>query len=162
MARARSSSQRGASSSSGGGARGFIDGMKGAREALQELSRATQRNVGKRALKAPAALLAAAVKAAAPVSARSGNKTPGSLKASVGTRDTKAQRGTVRRTVIADDVAAVPTEFGLANRKYAAKPWFRPAVDANREAAARSLAEGVKIEIEAVAARAARKAAKAK
>ncbi len=112
--------------------------MKACREALAELDRLTQRNVGKRALRAPAEVIAGRVKANAPVSSRPGNKTPGSLRASVEVKSPTSSKGRARITIVADDVAAVPMEFGRTGQP--ARPFFRPAVDSASDAAGEAMA----------------------
>lgn len=138
-----------------------IEGFKECREVLQELSKTVQRNVGKRALLAPATVIAAAVKAKAPVSSRGGNPTPGSLRDSVTVAPEKSsQKGVAQIAVVAADVAAVPNEFGTT--KMEAQPFFRPAVDTARLAAGQAFAAALKPEVDAAVARAAKRAAKAK
>jgi HK97 gp10 family phage protein len=140
------------------GAISRLEGMRECREALQELSRSTQRNLGKRALKAPATVIAAAVKARAPVSSRPTDPTKGSLKASVKVAPSRAERGRPTIVVLADDVAAVPNEFGTS--KMTAQPFFRPAVDTARDAAGAAMAEALKLETDAAIKRVAGKGAK--
>lgn len=134
---------------------GRVEGMKEAREALQELDRRTQIGVGKRALRAPGEVFVRAVKAKAPVSRRAGNPTPGSLRESITIGDARTSRGSARLAIIADDVAAVPNEFGTS--KMTAQPFFRPAVDAHRAEAAGAMADSVKTEVDAAVAKAARR-----
>lgn len=139
-----------------------IEGFKECREALQELSKAVQRNVGKRALLAPAGLVVAAVKARAPISTRPGDPTPASLRDSVTIMPEKAaQRGVAQIAVVAEDEAAVPKEFGLASRDYPAEPFFRPAVDAVRIPSLHAFAAALKPEVDAAVKRAAKRGAKA-
>lgn len=132
--------------------------MKECREALQTLSKAVQRNVGKRALRAPAEVIARAVKARAPVSTRGNNPTKGSLRESVTVAASRAEKGRPTVVVLAADVAAVPNEFGTS--KMAAQPFFRPAVDAAREQAGAVMADALRGEVDAAVARAAKRAAK--
>lgn len=136
-------------------------GFKECREALQELSRTVGGNAVKRALRPAADLVGDAAQANAPVSTRPFNPTPGSLKAS---KAIKPGRGSKTPTVavIFEDIAAVPTEYGLTGRDYPPKPWFRPAVDANETAAIHRFGTALKPEVEQAAAKAAKRSAKAK
>lgn len=139
-----------------------LEGFKECREVLQELSKTVQRNTGRRALEVPAGIIAEAVKARAKVSDRAGNQTPGSLRESIKVGKERAKGTQARIHVIADDVAAVPKEFGLTGRDYPAEPFFRPAVDAVANAAINAFAAALKPEVTAVAAKAAKRAMKAK
>lgn len=140
-----------------------IEGFRECREALQDLSKAVQRGVGRRALLAPAGVIVAAVRSRAPVSSRPGDPTPGSLRDSITVRPEKSSRRSVAQVaVVAEDDAAVPKEFGLARRDYPPEPFFRPAVDAARMAAAQAFAAALKPEVDAAVARAAKRAGKAK
>jgi HK97 gp10 family phage protein len=129
-----------------GAGAGRIEGMTEAREALQQLGEHAQKIIGREAVNAAADLLVPEVARGAPVSGRARNPTPGSLQRSVRKRDARRRKTEVRVEVIADDVAAVPNEFGTS--KMAAQPFFRPAVDRNRERAARAVADTVKDEVE--------------
>lgn len=140
------------------GGRSYISGMKGCREALQEFSRTVQRNVGKRALRAPAEVIARAVRAKASVSSRGNNPTKGSLRESVTAAPARAEKGRPTVVVLAADVAAVPNEFGTSKMK--AQPFFRPAVDGARDQAGAAMADALKSEVDAAAQRAARRAQK--
>ncbi|SMF70530.1 HK97-gp10 family putative phage morphogenesis protein [Allosphingosinicella indica] len=131
--------------------RTHVTGFREARLALETLSKATQKNVGKRALMAPARVLAGAVAAKTPV------KT-GTLKSSVKAVPSKMEKGRPRAAVLADDVAAVPIEFGTS--KMTARPFFRPAVEAARDMAGRAFAAALKPEIDAAVERAAKRGAK--
>lgn len=128
---------------------GQISGMKEALATLRDLDDAVAKDILEAAIDAPADFLTDKVQAAAPVSPRANNSTPGSLKASVKKRKGRANRKyKARRSIEASDVAAVPTEFGLSSRNYPAQPWFRPAVDNNRNEAAQMVADKIKDEIE--------------
>jgi HK97 gp10 family phage protein len=140
------------------GGRTYLAGFKEAREVLQELSRGVQRGVGKRALQVPAELIAGAVRAKAPVSNRAGNPTPGSLRGSIKVVPSRTVKGSVRVAVLAEDIAAVPNEFGTS--KMPAQPFFRPAADATRDAAGRAFGAALKPEVEKAAAKAAAKGLK--
>lgn len=137
---------------------GRIEGFKECREALQELSRGVQGGIGKRSLRAPAGILVASVKMKAPVSTDPHNPTPGSLRASVKIGKATARKGGARLEILADDVAAVPNEFGTS--KMTAQPFFRPGVDVAREAAAVAFAASLKQEVDTVVARVAKRSAK--
>lgn len=143
-----------------GGSWGRIEGLRECREALQELSKTVQRNVGKRALKAPAAVLVRHIKAKARVSSRANNPTPGSMREAVKDVDARPEKGRATRVILVEDVAAVPNEFGLARRDYPAKPFVRPGVDNGRVEAAEAMAEAVKREVDEAARRAAKRGAK--
>lgn len=123
------------------------EGMAEASKQMRELSKVVQNRVGKRSLRAPAELLARAVKAKAPVSSRSTNPTPGSLRDSVKVANARKEKGRPTVVILAEDVAAVPNEYGTS--KMAAQPFFRPAVDANRMAAGQAMAEALKQEVDA-------------
>lgn len=134
---------------------GEIEGMREAREALQKLSRATQGNVSKRILKAPATVFIRRIKARAAVSSRPSDLTKGSLRESVHIGKSRSRKGGARMELIADDIASVPNEFGTS--KMAAQPFFRPGIDGGREEAAFAAAEATKSEVDAAVARAAKK-----
>jgi HK97 gp10 family phage protein len=129
------------------GAISRIEGMREAREALQELSKAAQTRLGNRALERPARVFVRRIKAKAAVSGRPGNPTPGSLRESI--RDAKArkERGRPTRVILAEDVAAVPNEFGRS--KMAAQPFFKPAIDEGRDEAGGAMADGLREEVDA-------------
>lgn len=125
---------------------GYIEGMKGAREALQQLDAHTQKVIGKRAVNAAADVFVAEIARRAPVSSRPSDPTPGSLKRSVRKRPSRSTKNLARAEVVADDVAAAPNEFGTS--KMAAQPFMRPAVDSKREAAAQAVADSVREDVE--------------
>lgn len=146
-----------------------IEGFQEARETLQSLSKAVQKNAGRKALRVAAEIIASAVRANAAVSTDPNNKTPGSLRDSVtvsfsaksfsrARNQRRQRRGTTTVEVIADDVAAVPNEYGTTNM--AAQPFFRPAVDSSTDRAGQAFAAALKPEIEAAAQRAAKRSAK--
>lgn len=140
------------------GATSHIEGMKEAREALQELAKATQTNIGKRALNAPADVFVFGIKARTPVSSDPRNPTKGSLRDAMRKGKSSVKKGSARLDLINDDIASVPNEFGTS--KMAAQPFFRRGIDANREAAAMAMAEAIKMEVDVAVQRAARKGAK--
>jgi len=131
-----------------------LAGFRETREALQELSKTVQRNVGRRALRVPAELIADATRQRAPVSSRPDNPTPGSLRASVSVVNAKAKSGAAV-AVLVEDVAAVPNEFGTT--KMSAQPFFRPAIQASEAAALHAFGNALKPEVEKAAAKAAKK-----
>lgn len=130
------------------GAISRLEGVGGTLKAMRALSDHAQNQIGKVALKAAADELTPRVKARAKVSSRSGNPTPGSLQRSIGDKPGRARKGVATRAIIADDVAAVPKEYGLARRNYPAEPFFRPAIDSGRGAAAQAIADAIKDEVE--------------
>lgn len=136
-------------------------GFKECREALAEFSRTVAGNVVKRALIPPAEIIGRAAQAAAPVSTRPHNPTPGSLKASMTISPGKGSK-TPSVAIIFNDAAAVPIEYGLSGRRYPAQPFFRPAVDANETAALHAFGAALKPGVEAAAEKAARRSANAK
>lgn len=140
-----------------GGARFEMKGFKECREALQELTARVQKNVGKRALKPAAEVIRAEVASRAKVSSRPGNPTRGSLKAAPEVVVSKAGKSGPKMAVLVDDIAAVPKEFGLSTRDYPAEPFFRPAIDAKSDEAARVFGQALKAEVEAAAAKVAKK-----
>jgi HK97 gp10 family phage protein len=135
-----------------------IEGFKECRETLQELSKTVQRNVGKRSILVPAGVIAAAIRAKAPVSSDPRDPTPGSLRDSVTVRPDKARKGVVSAVVLVEDPAAVPNEFGT--HKMTANPFGRPAVDGARAAAGAAFAEALKGEVDAAVARTAKRTGK--
>lgn len=140
---------------------GELAGYKEARETLQELSKAMQRGVGKRALLAAGQVIVEATKARAPVSTDPRDPTPGSLRAAPKVVNAKpGKRAAVQAAVLVEDPAAVRIEFGKTN--YAAHPFFRPAIDASRGPATEVFGSALAVEVVKAAERAAkRKAAKA-
>lgn len=124
-----------------------LEGFREAREQLHSLAKAAQTKIGNRAIMVPATVLADAVRAKAPVSTRERNKTKGSLRDSVKAAKSRKEKGRPTAVVLAEDVAAVPNEFGTS--KMQPQPFFRPAVDANRDAAGRAFAEALKTEVDA-------------
>jgi hypothetical protein len=135
-----------------------LEGVREARETMQELSRAIQRNVGKRALKTgPGPVFVRSIKAKAPVSDRPTDPTPGSLRDSIKVVDTKAEKGRPTVAILADDIAAAPNEFGLKHRRYRPQPFFRPGIDAAREEAGAAMVEALKVEADIAFKRAAKR-----
>jgi hypothetical protein len=130
--------------------------MREAREALADLSRTVQRNVGKRALKAgPGAVFVHSIKGKARVSTRATDPTPGSMRDAVKVVDSRTEKGRATVAILVDDIAAVPNEFGLKHRNYPAQPFVRPGIDAARPAAAEAMGIELKREVDAAVAKAA-------
>jgi len=152
-----------------------VEGLRELQEALRELPKATARNVLRRALTEAAQPMAAAAEAKAPVA-------KGSLKRShtVGTKLSRRQKGVHRqwagtvpvrtprgwRSAPAKAVyvfagpgplpQATQQEFGNAN--HPPQPFMRPAWDAHKEQAARTIKERMAAQLEAARKRIARKA----
>ena len=106
----------------------------------------------------PANKIGDAAQERAPVSTRPSDPDKGSLKASKEVVRGKANKENMATVaVIFRDPAAVPTEYGLTNRQYPPRPWFRPAVDATTSEALRSFGTALTDEVEKAAARAAKK-----
>lgn len=135
-----------------------IEGFKEARETLQQLSATVQRNVGKRALKPAAEIIAAEVRGKAAVSTAPYNTTPGSLRDSIKVVSARAEKGGARIAILADDIAAAQNEFG--NSDMAAQPFFRPGVGASQDRAFAAFGAALKPEIETAARKAAKRASK--
>lgn len=133
-----------------------LKGFKECRETLQELSRAVQKNVGRRSLMPAAEIGAAAVRARAPVSSRPDNPTPGSLKGSISVVPAKGRIAKV--AILADDLAAVFNEYGTV--KMEAQPFFRPAINATEDTMLRTFGDHLRVEVTKAAERAAKRAAK--
>lgn len=141
---------------------GQIEGMKEAREALQDLERRIRNQVGKRSLlNGPAPVFVQSIKSKARVSSRSRDPTPGSLRDSVKAVNSRMEKGRPTVAILADDLAAVPNEYGLKHRNYPAHPFFRPGIDAVREEAGLAMAEQLKSEIDRAVQAAAAKGKKA-
>lgn len=115
---------------------------------MRALSDHAQKQIGKVALKAGADVAVPRVRARAKVSTRASDPTPGSLQKSVHDKAGRARKGVDTRSIIADDVAAVPKEYGLTRRNYPAEPFFRPAMDAARADIGQAIADAIKDEVE--------------
>ncbi|HEU0045082.1 HK97-gp10 family putative phage morphogenesis protein [Sphingomonas sp.] len=119
---------------------------------LSAMKKGTVIGVARRALLPAAEILRAGVAARAP-------ELTGNLKRSVRV-DRKSQvkrrrRGAVDVTVIADDAAAVPTEFGTSDTPI--QPFFRPAIEAEKAAMFAAVADALRTETTKTAQRAARR-----
>lgn len=165
-----------------------VDGLKELEDALGELSKATGKNVLRRALLAAARPIEAQAKELAPVKF-------GYLKRSIGTSKVSFSSGNAGKRAFAEAMArgASRSEAGAAAReanvgaaenvtsalvlvgpgrrrqagmqefgtvKNRPHPYLRPAWDANRISAVEIIATELKVEIDKAAARAARKAAR--
>ena len=130
------------------GQTGHIEGMKEAREALQALGAHVERQVGKLAVNAAADVFIPEIRRRAPVSTIPTNPTPGSLKQSIGKKQSRSRKNLARVEIRADDVAAVPNELGLSRRDFPIQPFMRPAINAKREEAAQALADKIRDEVE--------------
>lgn len=137
-----------------------VEGLKDCERALRDLPKATARNVVRRVLKAAAQPIADMGRSLAPTD-------EGHLKASygVGTKLTRRQRRAHRKQSPIEvfvgpggDPAAIATEFG--NEHQAAQPHLRPAWDANKAGALKSITADLVHEIGKATARAQRKAAR--
>jgi len=139
-------------------AKSELRGLKEVREGLAEFSRTIARNVAARALMVPANIIADRAQANAPVSNRPSDPSPRSLKNSKRVVRGKAGRGAMATVaIIFQDDAAVPTEYGLTTRDYPPQGWFRAAVDATNAQAQASFGSALTQEVEAAAAKAAKK-----
>lgn len=137
-----------------------IEGFRECSQALQSLSKAMARNVGKRALQVPARILLEAAQARAPVSSDPRDKTPGSLRDSGKVENAQTRRGRPAVAVAFTDVAAVPNELGTS--KMAANPFFRVALAGVKIAMFVAFADALKVETDAAVQRVAKRAAKQK
>lgn len=146
-----------------------VEGMSEVKAALEQLPKATQKNVLLRVLKKRAQPIADAMQAKAPDDPDThGNDLRSSI--GVGTKLSPRQRAGHRKEFKNDKAAAevfvgagpLPqahlTEFGYED--VPPNPWARPAWDANKGALLPGIAEDLWREIEAAAQRAARKAAR--
>lgn len=140
-----------------------IEGLKEISDALQELPKATGKNVVRRILKDRAEPFAETARSLVPVD-------QGHLRESitVSTRLTRRQRSQHRKAGPNDvevfigpnaDPAAHLQEFGSS--RHPAQPFMRPAWDQNKDAALDGIAQDLWAEIEKAVARRARKLAKA-
>ncbi|WP_404861861.1 HK97-gp10 family putative phage morphogenesis protein [Georhizobium sp. MAB10] len=137
-----------------------VDGLRELEQAMMELSRATSRNVARKALMKGAEPILESAQAAAPVGPT------GNLKASygIGTKLTRRQQklhkkeSPVEVFVGPNDPAAVQTEFGNAHQ--AAQPHLRPAWDSRQKQTLEIIKTELGTEIDKAAKRAARKTAR--
>lgn len=144
-----------------------LEGFRELEKALLELSTATAKNVGRRALRKAGTPLAAKMNAYAP---EGGTSPDGPLNESysVSTKLNKSQAKLERREgrddvfmyVGTNDVAGIQQEFG--NERHNPQPHARPAWAADRFATLDRLADSLTEEVSKAAERARRKALKAK
>lgn len=127
-------------------------GMGDCLATLASLKKATATAVGRRSLLPAAELLRAAVEARAPE--RQGNLKR-SARVDKKSQPKRRRRGAVDVTIIADDAAAVPQEFGTHDM--AAQPFFRPAVEAEKSAMFNAVARDLQTETTKAAQRVARR-----
>lgn len=132
-----------------------LEGIREARETLQDLSRAVQRTVGKRALTRGGDVFVSRLKAAMPVSSDPSNPTKGSLAAAPEVVPARSERGSPRVAVLIEDPAAAPGEFGT--RKMRPHLRVRATVDATRDAAGAELAAALVQEVDAAVQRIAKR-----
>lgn len=138
-----------------------IEGLRELERALADLPRSTGRGVLRRVLKKAAEPIAADAEANAP-------RNTGALsrEVTVASRLTRHQARMQRRMGKSEmemhigvrRTAGVQNEFGNANQP--AQPFMRPAWDANKDSALRTIADDLGSEIEKAAARQARKTAR--
>lgn len=133
-----------------------IEGFKECREALQELSRTVQCNVGRRSLRAAADVWLGRQKASLPVSGRDTDPSRGSLKASPEMAKSRNERGGPRVALLIEDPAAAPGEFGTLKMQPHLK--VRATTDSARDAMGAALGSALKVEVDAAARRAAKRA----
>jgi HK97 gp10 family phage protein len=130
-------------------------GMGDCLATLSDLKKATARAVGRRSLLPAASILRDAVASRAP-------ELTGNLKSSVRvdgrSQSRRRRKGAVDVTVLADDAAAVPNEFGTSDTPIQA--FFRPAVDATKQRMFEAVAADLRTETMKAAERAARKKAR--
>jgi hypothetical protein len=134
-----------------------LEGFKECREVLQDLSKRVQRGVGLMTLNIPANMVANAIRNVAPVSSDPRDKTPGSLKASIQVVKGRGKKY-VTKVVMMEDVAAVPQEYGTTRQP--AYPFARAAIASVESSASAAFAVALKAEVEAAAARSAKRALK--
>jgi HK97 gp10 family phage protein len=128
-----------------------LEGFREASRQLNEMSKVTARNVGKRSLNVPAVILRDEMKARV-------SKRTGATEESIVVVKEKARKGRPQVGVIAADIASVQLEFG--NQHQAAEPFGRPAEAAKRDEMFTRFGEALKGEVDATVIRAAKKAAK--
>jgi HK97 gp10 family phage protein len=128
-----------------------LEGFREASRQLNEMSKATARNVGKRALNVPATMLRDEMKARVP-------KLSGATEESIEVTKERAFKGRPAVGVIVGDIASVQLEFG--NHHQAAEPFARPALDAKKALMLDEFGQALKGEVDRSVARAAKKAAR--
>lgn len=130
-----------------------LEGFREASAALNEMSKAMARGVGRRSLPIPAAILRDEMKARVSVLS-------GATRDSIEIGKEKARSGRPQINVTAEDIAAIQLEFGNTNMP--AEPFARPALDANKDRMLAAFGEKLKGEVDATVIRKAKRDAKAK
>lgn len=132
-----------------------LEGFREASRQLNEMSKATARNVGKRALQVPSDILAQEMRTRV-------SKRTGATEASIEVAKGKTRKGRPELAVLALDIASVQLEFGNSNMP--AEPFARPALDSGKDRMLSEFGEALKLEVDAAVIRKAksdaRKAAK--
>lgn len=128
-----------------------LQGFREASRQLNEMSKATARNIGKRALQVPAAILRDEMKIRVP-------KLSGATEQSIEVIPERAKQGRPQVGVIAADIASIQLEFG--NHHQSAEPFARPAEAAKRSQMFDQFGDALKGEIDKSVIRAAKKSAR--
>jgi HK97 gp10 family phage protein len=128
-----------------------LEGFREASRQLNEMSKATARNIGKRSLQVPAAILRDEMKIRVP-------KLSGATEQSISIGPERAKKGRPQVNVTAADIASVQLEFG--NQNQAAEPFARPSEAARRSQMFEQFGDALKAEVDKSVIRAAKKAAK--
>lgn len=129
---------------------GRLEGFRETSKALNDMSKAMARGVGRKALKIPAEMLARDVRASATVLS-------GALRESVDVFPSPSRRGAPRIEVRAEDIASVQEEFG--NSDQVANPFFRRAIDQGQQRRFEAFGDALMIETNDAVIRAAKKSA---
>jgi HK97 gp10 family phage protein len=116
------------------------------------MKKAAARGVGRRALQVPAKILAAEMAARAEV-------LTAALRNSIKVIREKAAKGRPQVSVIADDPAAIPNEFGTMDMT--AQPFGRPALDSKKGEMLTEFGKALDDEVQKTVIRAERRAARA-
>lgn len=128
-----------------------IDGFREASKQLNDMGKAAARGVGRRSLGIPAEMLARRVRQNVPV-------LTGETYESIDVEPSKTKIG-VAVEVVAAHIAAVELEFG--NSHQVATPFFRPAVDSDKDKRFQAFADALMIEVDTTVIKRAKKAGKA-
>lgn len=132
-----------------------LTGFREASRQLNEMSKAAAQGVGRRALQVPAGILRDEMRARVPVDS-------GALRNSIEVRKERSRRSRPQVGVIADDIAAVPVEYGnpAPGRVQAAHPYARPALDAKQNEMLDRFGSALKQEVDRTVIRANKRASK--
>lgn len=125
---------------------GQLIGVGEAGKALAGMKRATAMAVARRSLLPAANHLASVVEGNAPV--LTGNL-KGSVRVDRKTQSKRNRKGAVDVTVIADDAAAVPVEYGTSDTPMQA--FFRPAIESQKQRLFEMVARDVEVQTMAAA-----------